>query len=614
MEKMKFLLGILIEPPATSPDEVLESFYQSTVKSFLTVSYKFPDVPLTVYISGPFMEWLKDKHSEFLTVITEMIKRKQVEILSGGFYNPLLPLIPASDRLGQIEELTTLVRKTLGRRPRGLWMTKTIWDSSVISHLNGSGIEYTFLDEEDFRRIGLTEEAQAFPRVTENQGKMLTVFPVNGRISNQVIQGDVQPFNLAMEKRLSYSDSFFSLFLSLNAEGSSSFFLREEGYKGFLEMLRSRYPETDCVTPATFFKKNNQPLQRSYFASTSYEEMTSRFGQPVKPDSHQQSWKHFLTDFEASNRLYSKMVYTHILVTSLRGDKYKKKSAAEELWKAQDIQAYLPISRGTGDLARKRAFVSLLHAESLLRDRAHFQPALTAQDFDLDGIKEFLYQGKVFNFYVDSLGGQVFEWDYLDKPWNYVDASDHGNQLKVRPQMFVDRFYHKMDPSHDAGDFFAREYKMADFNREQKKMQFTAVSQIRGETGKQPLRLTKTFSFQERELFLEYGLELLSGPPWEGVFTPESYLSFPGEGSAVFQCMGMENESSGAVVRDLDRDLEMVWDWSPTAPFDQSVWKPTVYREETYQAHRITPRWTVQLEPGQHWSGFIRMKMNLPGV
>ena len=52
-------------------------------------------------------------------LINDMVKRKQLELLGGGFYDPILPVIPNSDRSGQIEALTTYLRKHFGKRPRG---------------------------------------------------------------------------------------------------------------------------------------------------------------------------------------------------------------------------------------------------------------------------------------------------------------------------------------------------------------------------------------------------------------------------------------------------------------------------------------------------------------
>ncbi len=103
LDKMQFLLGFCFSPPIYSTEDELEAYYVASVKPFLTVTYQFPDVPLTLFFSGPLLSWIENQHSEYLTALTEMIKRKQVEILGGGYYSPLLPLIPPTDRLGQIE-------------------------------------------------------------------------------------------------------------------------------------------------------------------------------------------------------------------------------------------------------------------------------------------------------------------------------------------------------------------------------------------------------------------------------------------------------------------------------------------------------------------------------
>jgi alpha-amylase len=597
LDKMQFLLGFCFSPPVHATDDEMEAYYLAAVKPFVGIAYRYPDVPLTLSFSGPFLDWLQNHHSEYLAVLTEMIKRKQVEVLGGGYFAPLLPLIPPTDRLGQIEELTTLVRKLLGKRPRGLWLTKGVWDPALVVHLTGSGMEYTFLEEGDFRRVGLSQHQVGLPRLTENQGRLLTVFPYHQDLAQRVQEGDFEAFTAVVPARKRRDRQLLSLFLQVDSPADGAFFTRtENGLEAFLSLVRSFYPEIEAVTASGFLKKNQLALERSYFPPTTYDELCRRSGQPNRPSSGSQSWKQFLAYDEEANQLYNKMVYVHLLVSSLRGDKYKKKSAYDDLWKAQNWWGFLGGGSET-DLAqhRQKAFAALLNAEALLRDRSRFQASLTSQDFDLDGVREFLFQGQNYNLYVDAVGGQVFEWDFLERPWNCIGGGPTDPE-GPRPQAFVDRFFRIDRPGVDAARFFHREYRLVELNREQKTFQLMAVEPVDGLQGRQPLRLKKTYSFQDEALTVDYELELLTGPSWEGWFSTEMNLTYPVPLQVSGEVQGTEAEAGGFTVTDGARKSAQVWRWEPRAAV-------------AFEGGRMAPRWWMILHPGETWRARISLTM-----
>ncbi len=289
------------------------------------------------------------------------------------------------------------------------------------------------------------------------------------------------------------------------------------------------------------------------------------------------------------------MVYVHLLVSSLRGDKYKKKSAYDDLWKAQNWLGFL----GGEDAKavafhRQKSFAALLNAEALLRDRANFQSSLTSQDFDLDGINEFLFQGKSYNLYVDCLGGQVFEWDFLDRPWNYIDSSEVGEG--PRRQAFVDRFNRSDRPLEDAAFFFRREYRLMELSREHRFFQLMAVDSLEGMQGRQPLRLKKTFRFDDEATVVEYELELLTGPSWEGSFSSEVNFSYPAPAQVSGTCKGEPEESSGYLIVDSGRKTTQEWFWEPRA-------------SASFEAGTLAPRWTLVLHPGEIWRAKVSLAL-----
>ena len=89
--------------------------------------------------------------------------------------------------------------------------------------------------------------------------------------------------------------------------------------------------------PGRIIRNNTEVSERRYFPTTSYNRLME-----WREDCHgaigsdTRHFRHFLTNYRESNLLYSKMMYTQVLVNQVRGDKYRKKSAREELWKGQN--------------------------------------------------------------------------------------------------------------------------------------------------------------------------------------------------------------------------------------------------------------------------------------
>jgi len=139
---------------------------------------RHPDVAAVLHYSGTVLHWLESRHPEFLILLEEMVLRKQIELLGGGFFGPLMPLIPGPDRLGQVELLTTFIRRSFGKRPRGCWLPDYAWEPSLASSLQSCGFDYSFLPERYFRIAGISSEDLGSPIMTEDQGRSLLIFPV----------------------------------------------------------------------------------------------------------------------------------------------------------------------------------------------------------------------------------------------------------------------------------------------------------------------------------------------------------------------------------------------------------------------------------------------------
>ena len=151
----------------------------SLYKAFFSGIQAEEKLPLTIFAAGSFLEWQKGKRQAYSMLLNNMLSRKQIELLSGGYYQPYLSLLPASDVIGQIEMMTAAIRTHFEKRPRGLFLTASAWTPSLITPFIRCGMEYCLLD---YRLFPVEKDRNGqhppfSPAIVEDKGKTITVFP-----------------------------------------------------------------------------------------------------------------------------------------------------------------------------------------------------------------------------------------------------------------------------------------------------------------------------------------------------------------------------------------------------------------------------------------------------
>ena len=96
---------------------------------------------------GPLLEWLAAERPESLARSGRSWTRGQVELLGGGFYEPILASLPERDRVGQLGRMADELERCSGRRPRGAWLAERVWEPDLPTSLAAAGYRWTILDD-----------------------------------------------------------------------------------------------------------------------------------------------------------------------------------------------------------------------------------------------------------------------------------------------------------------------------------------------------------------------------------------------------------------------------------------------------------------------------------
>lgn len=674
MKSINLIFGVYNSLPLGTDEQAFEQAYQKTYKPFLTILNQEPDLAFILYYCGTLLEWLDKSHPEFIMLLTEMVNRKQIEFLTGGFYEPVLTLIPNADRIGQIEKLTTHLRTRFGKRPRGSWLAERVWEPCLASTLNTSGVEYTFLDKYHFLKTGLNEDELPYVYLTEDQGKIINVLPIMYDIKASAPA--IKPEKL-IDSIIKKADKNDDRVFVLLVDGSTLSFkdathhksTGENWLKQFIRLAKDKSDIIKFTTPFKYFKKYTA-RKKIYFSSTSSLDMMSWSLTPDKMEklkSVQKKLKskkensyflsggffrQFLSKYTESNLMYAKMMYTNILVNQIKGDKYKKKAAKEELWKGQNSYAYWhgPHKGIYSNKLRKEVYRSLIEAERITRGSDVFVPSILSVDFDMDGRVEYLYQNTNLNAYVHSLSGLLFELDFVPAKWNYSDSMTRRPEVyhtekeqihdKYTRKCFIDHFFAENEKEplasfnnmqyNELGDFINKHYQLKSVDKEAFTLTLACQGNLLIDKKPRPVSLEKTYTFSDTQIEVHYSITNLSDRNLTFYFGSELNLSFASlEASDLHMYINLPKEKalrnqasentnvSGLLLKDMFNQVAINIDTSTPC----NLWSMPLYSatassplsntyHEDYQASCFVLRWLCNLGVHANWQTKITLKIN----
>ena len=419
-----FLFAIHNHQPVGNFDHVFEAAFADCYRPLLEGLARHPGFRFALHFSGPLWEYMEKKERACWDLIKELAGRGQAELLGGGFYEPILSLIPEADRIGQVRMMNDFLSENFGRKPRGLWLTERVWEPHLPKSLAAAGIEFTLLDEEHFHGAGIGDLHTTY--VTEEEGHTLRLFPI--------------------DKTLRYLIPFRPLD-DLNAhlgrirEAGGTAILGDDGEKfgvwpgtrkwvyedGWLEKFLRYVEERDIRT--TSFSDHmdaHPPAGRVYLPPASYEEMTEWVLEPEEQVAYAKLragagpearrflrggfFRDFLRKYPEANHLHKRMVAVSARVRAAGGNR----EATADLYKSQCNDPYWHGVFGGLYLPhlREAAFRHLLEAEKRTPDPSGWQ----ASDFDCDGREELFYRDGTFGLLArPASGGTLAEIDY--RPW-----------------------------------------------------------------------------------------------------------------------------------------------------------------------------------------------------
>lgn len=449
---INFMFGIHNHQPVGNFDWVFRRTYKDCYLPFIEVLEKYPKVRVSLHYTGSLFEWIEENHPEYFDKLRRLLDRNQIELMGGGFYEPLLPVVPKRDALGQIEMMQDYIKNKFGVTPQGMWLAERVWEPGLTSIIAEAGLKYVTTDDTHFYYAGFKASDMFGYYVTEDQGYTINVFPIDKELRYRV------PFRLA-EETIKYFKTVPEGEAVTLADDGEKFGVWPGTHKwvytdGYLEHLFDLLTENSTwINMLTFseYMERYPAKGKVYLPTASYDEMME-WSLPVESQSAFSSiveefkkdnqynrmrpylrggfWRNFLVKYPESNKMYSKMMHVSELV-----DRARLNNAKRKLYKAQCNCAYWHGLFGGLYLnyLRHAVYEHLISAENMIDSG----PGMEEKDYNFDGYKEVLFSSKELNLYISpAYGGHILELDYKPKEFNL------SNVLTRQPEAYHQKIEH----------------------------------------------------------------------------------------------------------------------------------------------------------------------------
>ncbi|MBU0672952.1 MAG: DUF1926 domain-containing protein [Candidatus Margulisbacteria bacterium] len=656
MQKLKFLFGTHCHQPVGNFEHIFSEAYERAYLPFLETMAKHPRIKFAVHYSGVLYDWFKKNRPEIYDLLRKLVKRGQIEILSGGYYEPILSVIPDEDKFGQIEMSNQFIKENFLRAPQGLWLTEHVWEPSLPKVLARSGIEYTLVDDDNFIRANVDPDKLFGYYLTEDEGEIVKLFPISRRLRELI------PFR-SPEKVIAYLKSI------PNPDGNAAVVFFDDGEKfGFRPETHKRvYEEGYLEKLLTLLEENSSWLEftnfsdyldeyaaqgRIYLPATSYFEMM-KWSLPAEFDAERDGfYRNFFVKYPEANNLHKKMlnVSSRLKIIckgkSLFGKQPKAaeiERARKELYQGQCSCAYWHAMFGGLYLnyLRHGVYTHLIKAEVELEQLSRAGKPfveLSLTDIDKDGQDEVILANNLLNLYFSpARGGSLYELDYKPKFYNLLNTlarREENYQDGLSRCSLIDHFLSSttglaefsVSGQGEVGDFVAGNYLVMPSRKESEVgLRLSRQGRVEGSL----VKVEKTISLFAKQsiINIEYEVSNLGEEPDEFWFGPEfnfsllagyaadRYYQIAGRTLAEQNLASSGEEAEASSVKLVDEGSG--FDVSLTMSKPALLWRfpiETISQSESgvekmYQSSVVLPTWKFRLGPKASWSVKITLRI-----
>jgi hypothetical protein len=476
LNKVTFALVIHSHQPVGNFDHVVEDAYQKAYAPFLRALIRHPRIRMGLHFSGNLFEWIETRHPEYFKQLRQLLGRGQIEIIGGGYYEPILPVIPDDDKNAQIRKLADYIHEHFGVSIRGAWVAERVWEPSLARPLAGAGVDYVVLDDTHFVAAGLEPSELHGSYITEESGAPLRLVPSLKALRYTIPFQEPEETLRVLREGIGQPGALFAMGDDCEKFGVWPGTYQHCYTNGWLErffLAIENAGEWLETTTLSDYLDRQPPLGRIYLPTASYSEMME-WALPTRASMEFKAcleeverlpkrqrferflrgglWRNFLSKYSEANQLHKLMLQVSRRCQEVSLATAGGTQAWQQLSEARDHimagQCNDPYWHGVfGGLyathLRSALLRHLIQAEALLDQvESGGNPCpvrVEHKDFDVDGFDEVLLNDSTFSIVLrPSDGGTISSLRF--KP-SYVELI---NSLQRRPEAYHELVRHRV--------------------------------------------------------------------------------------------------------------------------------------------------------------------------
>jgi hypothetical protein len=314
-KRVQLCLVIHNHQPVGNFDHVIRDACERAYLPFLRTLLDFPQIKIGLHTSGCLLEWMETGCPEYFELVRELLKRGQLELLGGGMYEPILPVLPDEDARQQLDRMTNFLGEHFGIRPSGMWLPERVWEPHLAELIAWQDLGYTLLDDHHFRGCALPDDVARNYFTTQHAAGRIALLPISEKLRYTM---PFKPVEATFEHLDSLASSSGSVPLQAFGDDGEKFgvwpethvWVYEKGWlRDFLTKLTESLTWIDLLLPADVLR-SRQPAGDVYIPCSAYKEMGdwTRFD-PTAPETDPPGhWRNYLSKYSEVQALYDRMV------------------------------------------------------------------------------------------------------------------------------------------------------------------------------------------------------------------------------------------------------------------------------------------------------------------
>lgn len=413
-KKVNLLIAIHCHQPVSNFAGVFQDAFEKAYLPFLDVFENFKNIKISFHYSGSLLDWLIQKQPEFVERLKLLAKEEKIEIIGGGYFEPILTIIPFRDAVDQIRMFSHKIKEVFGYECKGGWLTERVWEPRLPYLLAEANINFTIVDDYHFKNAGKDPEKLNGYYITEEESRSILIFPGSERLRYLI------PFKFPNEtinylrERLNSETKDLTITFADDGEkfglwpGTNKWVYRENWLRNFFNLLEENRDWINTLTFSEFINRAD-PTDRIYLPCVSYREMQEWSGG---------FFRNFFVKYPEANNMQKKMFFISDRLNELQKKRISSDTTLalikKHLYTGQFNDAYWHGIFGGLYLNHLRSGVyeNLIKAENLIEEANKNYDEVIKYDYDKDGKDELIVSNKKMRLYFrPEEGATISEWD-----------------------------------------------------------------------------------------------------------------------------------------------------------------------------------------------------------